>query len=133
VDVSAIASPAITTPNRQNTGKPRSSGRAVTSDHEPSTQKTTQAAHEQQTTTADDAHGDTEKAVRQVNDAFTKKQQNLFAAIEKDQITGIAVFKIMDKKTNEVVRQLPVKEIVSFAQSLEVPQGWRGQLILDKV
>lgn len=39
----------------------------------------------------------------------------------------------MDKKTNEVVRQLPVKEIVAFAQSLEVPQGWRGQLILDKV
>jgi len=75
----------------------------------------------------------TEQAVQEVNKAFMEKQQQLFASIEKDTLTGISVFKIMDKSTNEVVRQLPVKEAVSFAQSLVVPQGWRGQLILDQI
>jgi uncharacterized FlaG/YvyC family protein len=75
----------------------------------------------------------TEQAVKQVNDAFLQKQQSLIAAIEKDQLTGISVFKIKDINTNEVVRQLPTKAGISFAQSLAVPEGWRGQLILDQI
>ncbi|GBG14638.1 flagellar protein FlaG [Novimethylophilus kurashikiensis] len=74
-----------------------------------------------------------EQAVKQVNDAFLERQKNLVAAVEKDKLTGIPVFKIMDVQTNEVIRQLPTHAMVSFAQSLAVPGGWRGQLILDQI
>lgn len=72
------------------------------------------------------------QAIKQVNDAFSQKGQNLYASFEEDKITGIQVVKIVEKKTNEIIRQMPPKEIVAFAQSLEVEQGWRGWLILDK-
>lgn len=72
------------------------------------------------------------QAIKQVNDAFSQKGQNLYASFEEDKITGIQVVKIVEKKTNEIIRQMPPKEIVAFAQSLEVEQGWRGRLILDK-
>lgn len=74
-----------------------------------------------------------DQAVKQVNDAFLEKQKNLIAAIEQDKLTGIPVFKIMDISTKEVIRQLPTHAMVSFAQSLAVPGGWRGQLILDQI
>ncbi len=73
-----------------------------------------------------------DQAIRQVNNAFNQKGQNLYASFEKDKITGINVVKIVEKKTNEIIRQMPPKEIVALAQSLAVPHGWRGQLILDK-
>lgn len=69
------------------------------------------------------------QAVRQVNDAFTQKGLNLYASFEKDKISGIDIVKIMEKKSNEVIRQLPPKEAVAFAQSLVLPEGWRGQWI----
>lgn len=69
------------------------------------------------------------QAIKKMNDAFVQKGQDLYAAFEKDKIAGIDIVKIMDKKTNEVIRQLPPKEIVAFAQALELPQGWRGQLL----
>jgi len=72
------------------------------------------------------------QAVKQVNDAFSQKGQNLYASFEKDQITGIHVVKIVEKKTNEIIRQMPPKEIVAFAQSIDAAQEWRGRLLLDK-
>ena len=72
------------------------------------------------------------QAIKQVNDAFSQKGQNLYASFEKDKITGIHVVKIIEKKTNEIIRQMPPKEIVAFAQSIDAAQGWRGQLLLDK-
>jgi len=69
------------------------------------------------------------QAVKQVNDAFTQKGLNLYAAFEKDKISGVNIVKIMEKKSNEVIRQLPPQEAVAFAQSLVLPEGWRGQWI----
>lgn len=69
------------------------------------------------------------QAVRKVNDSFTQKGINLYASFEKDQISGVSVVKILEKKSNEVIRQLPPIEVVAFAQSLELPEGWRGQWI----
>ena len=69
------------------------------------------------------------QAVKQVNDAFIQKGLNLYAAFEKDKISGVDIVKIMEKKSNEVIRQLPPEEVVIFAQSLELPAGWRGQWI----
>lgn len=69
------------------------------------------------------------KAVKQVNEAFDQKGQNLYASFEKDKMTGINVVKIIDKKTKETISQMPPKEMVALAQFLEHPQGMRGQLL----
>lgn len=70
-----------------------------------------------------------EQAVRQINGSFNQKGQTLYAAYEKDKITGINIIKIVDKKTNETISQMPPKEIVKFAQFIELSQEMRGQLI----
>jgi len=69
------------------------------------------------------------QAVKQANDSFNQKGQNLYASFEKDKLTGISVVKIVDKKTNETVSQMPSRQMVAFAQYLEDPQGKRGQLV----
>lgn len=73
--------------------------------------------------------GQIAQAVSQVNDSFKKNGQNLYASFEKDKTTGINVIKIVDKKTHETIRQMPIKAMLAFAQSLEHPQGARGKLI----
>jgi flagellar protein FlaG len=72
------------------------------------------------------------QAVRQVNDLFAGKGQNLYAAFEKDQTTGITIVKIVDSTTNEIITQMPPKAIVEFARSLEQSQGKSGQIISFK-
>ena len=71
------------------------------------------------------------QAVKQINDSFSQRGQNLYASFEKDKITGINVVKIVDKKTNEIISQMPPKELVKLAQFIEYSQGARGQLIHD--
>lgn len=68
-------------------------------------------------------------AVNQINDSFARKGLNLYASFEKDKATGISVVKIVDKKTNETVNQMPIKEILAFAQSLTQQQGVHGKLL----
>lgn len=72
------------------------------------------------------------QAIKQVNGSFAQRGQNLYASFEKDKITGINMVKIVDKKTNETISQMPPKELVEFARIIELPQGWRGQLIYDR-
>ena len=69
------------------------------------------------------------RAVKQVNDAFDQKGQNLYAAIEKDKETGINVVKLLDKNTKEVVRQYPSKEMVAIAAAITQYQESKGQLL----
>ena len=69
------------------------------------------------------------QAVKQVNEAFAVKGLNLYASFEKDKISGVDIVKILEKKSNEVIRQLPPQEMVAFAQTLVLPEGWRGQWI----
>ena len=72
------------------------------------------------------------KGLKQLNDSFSQNGVNLSASYVKDRITGIEVVQIKDANTNEVIRQIPSKEMLAIAQSLDLPQGWRGQLIYDK-
>jgi len=58
------------------------------------------------------------QAIKQVNDAFVQNGQNLYASFEKDKATGIDVIKILDKNTEEEVRQYPSKAIIAIAESL---------------
>ncbi len=69
------------------------------------------------------------QAVKQVNEAFTQKGQNLYAAVERDKATGINVVKVLDKNTREVVSQFPSKEIVAMAAAMSHSQAGKGQLI----
>ena len=68
-------------------------------------------------------------AVKQVNDSFVQKGQNLYASIEKDKETGINVVKLLDKNTKEVVRQYPSKEMVAIAAAITQYQESKGQLL----
>ena len=76
---------------------------------------------------------DIAKGIKQLNDVFTNKGVGLYASYEKDKITGIEVVQLKDKNTNEVIRQIPEKEMLAIAQSIALPQGWRGQLIYNKL
>lgn len=69
------------------------------------------------------------QAVKQMNDTFAQKGQNLYASIEKDKETGINVVKLLDKNTKEVVRQYPSKEIIAIASSIIQYQKSKGQLL----
>ncbi len=59
------------------------------------------------------------QAVKQVNDDFIQRGQNLYAQYEKDQATGIEVVKVVDKSTQEVVSQIPPKEIIAIAEGID--------------
>ncbi len=70
-----------------------------------------------------------EQAIRQVNETFTQKGQNLYASIERDKSTGINVVKVLDKVTNEVISQFPSKEIIAIAEAIDQAQEDKGHLI----
>lgn len=71
----------------------------------------------------------TDKALKQVNDAFAQKEQNLLATIEKDKDTGINVLKVTDKDTKELVRQFPAETVIAMAQAIGASLDAKGQLI----
>lgn len=69
-------------------------------------------------------------AVNRINASFAQSGQNLYASFEKDKATGIGVVKIVDKKTNETIRQMPAPEVLAFARSLDHQET--GKLINTK-
>ena len=69
------------------------------------------------------------QAVKQVNAAFTQKEQNLYASIERDKATGIDVVKFQDANTKEVISQYPSKAIIAIAEALGQSQEAKGRLI----
>lgn len=69
------------------------------------------------------------QAVKQVNDDFAQKGQNLNAVIERDKATGIYVVKVLDKNTGEVISQFPSKEIIAIAEGIDQFQASKGRLI----
>ncbi|TSA49611.1 MAG: hypothetical protein D4R48_03070 [Nitrosomonadales bacterium] len=127
MDVLSVASPPSATANRGSAGG--TPGFVNTAPTSPAPAAPTAAV-----STSADAQGSPSaehiaQAVKQVNNRFAQQGQNLYGTVDKDKISGVFVFKIMVKGTDEVIRQLPPKEIVAFAQSLEQPQGLRGLLI----
>lgn len=69
------------------------------------------------------------QAIKQVNNTFTQKGQNLYASIGVDKATGISVVKIQDNNTQEVISQYPSKEIIAMAEALGQQQEARGRLL----
>lgn len=125
MDIATVSTPPVTTPNR-----PVVSGSAPV-------QETPAVTAPAQTNTPGlppsnaDAAPSADKlarAVNQVNDSFRQKGLNLYAEFEKDKATGVNVVKIVDKKTNETVNQIPIKAMLAFAQSIDQQQSARGKL-----
>lgn len=72
------------------------------------------------------------RALQQLNGAFSKPGQTLMAIMERDKDTGIDVFKITDKLTKEVILQLPPKAIVEMAKAMQQGASDKVQLISEK-
>lgn len=129
MDVSSIASNTLASTNRQNAGG--SAGLGTTAPIAPATssQSSSSTAIDAQNTPTSDHLA---QAVDRVNASFAQQGSNLHGTVDKDKISGVYVFKIMDTQTQEVIRQLPPKEVVAFAQSLEQPQGLRRGLLIQE-
>ena len=69
------------------------------------------------------------QAVKQVNEDFMQKGQNLYALYERDKATGIGVVKVLDKNTQEVISQFPPKEIIAIAEGIDQFQAAKGRFL----
>ena len=138
MDVSSVASPLISigttqgTPNfggaitpASNSSSQSNNTYTIQSLNNSSTPQTTTA----QTNTPAPSANQITKAVKQMNDTFDQRSQNLYATIGVDKTTGIEVVKIVDSGSNETIVQYPSKEAIAAAEALQRPQGAGGQLI----
>lgn len=64
---------------------------------------------------------DAQKAVESINLVVQVFNNNVEFSVDKD--TGIDVVRVVDKSSNEVIRQLPLDAVISFAKTLETLQG----------
>lgn len=62
-----------------------------------------------------------QKAVESINLVVQVFNKNVEFSVDKD--TGIDVVKVVEKGSNEVIRQLPLDAVISFAKTLETLQG----------
>jgi len=133
MDVSSVASPFVATGTTQ--GAPSSvsasSSYATNISSQPNNSVPSESTSAPQTTTNTQtpSTNQVDKAVKQMNDSFSQKSQNLYATIGIDKTTGVEVVKIVDRDTNETVTQYPSKAALAIADSLQHPQGSSGQLI----
>jgi flagellar protein FlaG len=64
---------------------------------------------------ADDQRLDS--ALQGLNETLVRQGRNLHFSVDRD--TGITVVQIRDRKTNEMIRQIPSEEALRLARSLE--------------
>jgi flagellar protein FlaG len=64
---------------------------------------------------------DIKKATDQVNKFVSSVNTDIQFSIDKE--TGINVVKVIDKTTNEIIRQIPGDEILQIAKTLDRLQG----------
>lgn len=66
-----------------------------------------------------------QEQVKQAVDRINKVVQSMTSDVEftVDESTGINVVKVMDKKTNEVIRQMPSEDILALDRSLDKLKG----------
>ncbi|MFL6633162.1 MAG: flagellar protein FlaG [Massilia sp.] len=71
------------------------------------------------------SHADVSAAVKKMNDAMLGSSQSLQFSIDED--SNDIVVKVIDQSTKEVVRQIPSKEALQIAKSIDKMQ--QGLLI----
>lgn len=62
-----------------------------------------------------------QQAVQKIQDAVANLAHNLRFSIDED--TGRTIIKVMDIHTEEVIRQIPTKEAIEIAHTLDRVQG----------
>jgi flagellar protein FlaG len=62
-----------------------------------------------------------ERAIQAVNDFVTPMATSIEFRMDRD--TGRTIIKVVDTKTNEVLRQIPNEEMLAIAKSLNKLQG----------
>ncbi|MDN3518273.1 flagellar protein FlaG [Aquisalimonas lutea] len=67
------------------------------------------------------------QAVQQINDAVQVVRRDLEFSVDDE--TGKAVVKVLDARSDEVIRQIPAEEILAIAENLE---EMRGMLFSDE-
>jgi uncharacterized FlaG/YvyC family protein len=93
----------------------------------PATQKT--AALRTDDVTGSSSPERVNQAVKQVNDAFVQKGQDLYAAIERDKTSGISVVIVFDRTTKEQISQFPTKAIIAIAEAISQSNEGKVQLM----
>lgn len=71
-----------------------------------------------------------EAAVRNLNDYVQNVQRNLQFNIDGD--TGHTVIKVVDSKTEELIRQIPSEEVLSMARHLREMEEQQGVIFQQK-
>ena len=66
------------------------------------------------------SESDLQQAVTRLNDFAQSVQRNLHFSIDNE--SGILITKVIDSKSNEVIRQIPNEETVALAQSLAMQE-----------
>jgi flagellar protein FlaG len=61
------------------------------------------------------------QAIKSINKAMESLSQSLEFSIDSD--THITVVKVVDKQTNDVIRQMPTKEALEIAKALDQVRG----------
>lgn len=69
-----------------------------------------------------------EEAIKQIRDFVSMSGKEINFSV--DDVSGVRVVKVMDKATNEVIRQIPSEEVVAIARALDKLQGL---FVSDKV
>lgn len=57
-----------------------------------------------------------ENAITKINEYVQNTQRSI--QFEVDELTGKDIVKVLDKETDEVIRQMPLEEVMSFARNL---------------
>lgn len=65
--------------------------------------------------------GQAREAVASVNEVVQMYNRNIEFSV--DDTTGIDVVRVVDKSSDEVIRQLPVEAVIAFARTLDTLKG----------
>jgi len=134
MSVSSVVSPTISPPVFTGSSEgAASSARVVSPNADPASQPSAASASKAATSTQAPSPNQVAQTVKQMNDTFTQRGQNLYALFEKDKATGIDVVKIVDKDTKETIIQFPSKAILEIAQTFQHSQDSGGQFIHEKI
>ena len=88
----------------------------------------TQSQQVQQTESSSASDSDSKKLMDTISDSIGVDKSMAHISFSKDDSTGDIVIKIIDNKTDEVIRQIPPEEVVELRKRLSDIQG----LFLDK-
>lgn len=122
MDTHIPSNPVVTGPSTVNSALHRTQAAPVPSEQRRSAnalslEATTPAVDQNAAATVDEVKG----AAKQIEEFINTVAQNLQFAIDED--SGRILIRLIDNNTKEVIRQIPSKEILEIAKTLDKLQG----------